>query len=127
MLLGWVLMLPDTSFNGNPSFTWMAQLMNEDSWAIVLFVIGTSRLIGLLVNGSMESVTPWIRVVGAICGFAVFSVIATSMLVSFFLLDAPPSTGLAIYIPAACTEIAAIYLAVIDARIYRDAKRSGFA
>ena len=123
MLLGWILMDPADSFSASTSFTWMAQMMNEESWAVALFVVGFCRLVGLIVNGSIEAVTPWIRVVGAIFGFSVFSIIATSMLVSKYYLGTPPSTGLAVYIPAACAEIAAMYLAVIDARVYRDGKR----
>ena len=98
-------------------------MMSEESWAVALFVVGFCRLVGLIVNGSMEAVTPWIRVVGAIFGFSVFSIIATSMLVSKYYLGAPPSTGLAVYIPAACAEVAAMYLAVIDAKVHRDGKR----
>lgn len=122
MLLGWILMDPADSFSASTSFLWMSQIMTEESWSITFFFVGFCRLIGLIVNGSMEAVTPWIRVVGAMFGFSVFSIIATSMLVSKYYLGAPPSTGLAVYIPAACAEIAAMYLAVIDARVYRDGK-----
>lgn len=124
MLLGWILMSPADSFSNSSSFYWMAQIMPEESWAITLFLIGFGRLVGLIVNGSMEAVTPWIRVAGAIFGFAVFSVIGISMLFSYFILGAPPSTGLAVYIPAAGAEIAAMYLATIDARVYQDGKRN---
>lgn len=123
MLLGYILMLPAESFTNSTSFLAMGSLMTEDSWGILLFIVGTARLIGLIVNGSMESVTPWIRTIGAIFGFACFAVITYSMVVAAVYVGAPPSTGIAMYLVASVMEVSAIYLAFIDAKVYQHGRR----
>ena len=123
MLLGWILMQPDDSFGASTSFIAMGELFNEDTWAVILLMIGIIRLIALIINGSMESVTPWFRAIGAVFGFSCFAVITYSMLASKFLLGAPYTTGLAMYPVAASCEVAAMYLAFMDARIYRNGRR----
>lgn len=123
MLLGYILIQPADSFSNSVSFTALAELMNENTWGVLLLFVGWSRIIGLIVNGSMESVTPWIRTIGAIFGFCCFAAITYSMLVAWLWLDAPPSTGIAMYLVASIMEVAAMYLAFVDARIYQNGRR----
>lgn len=124
MLLGWILLQPDNSFSSGYGFRAMAEVLSENTWGIVLFAVGVSRLIALIINGSMEAVTPWFRAVGATIGFTCFAIITYSMLVAKLFLEAPISTGLAMYLVAAACEVAAIYLAFADARIYQNGRRS---
>lgn len=123
MGLGYILAQPENTFTGNKSFVLLESWFPSETWALILGISGFFRLIGLIVNGSMESVTPWIRVTGAAVGFTYFALITASILLSHFYLGAPLSTGLAPYGMLACMELAAMYLAVIDARIYQNGKR----
>lgn len=124
ILLGWILVQPDESFANGHGFLALAELMTETSWSFWFLGVGIVRLAALFINGSMESVTPWFRAVGAIFGFMSFAAITYSMLVAKFILGAPISTGLAMYSVAATCEVAAIYLAFADARIYQNGRRS---
>lgn len=122
-LFGLILMDASNTFGTSNNFVWMASIMTEPEWAYSLFVIGVGRLIGLIINGSMESVTPWIRTFGALCGLFVFGMITTSMLYAAFAIGSPPAAGISMYSVAFCAEVAAIYCAVIDARIYENGRR----
>lgn len=124
LLLGWILAQPDPTFSNGPGFLALADLMGEESWAFWFLFVGATRLIALFINGSMESVTPWFRAFGAIFGFMSFAVITYSLLAAKFILGTPVSTGLAMYSVAATCEVAAIYLAFADARIYQNGRRS---
>lgn len=124
MTLGLILLHPADSFYNLPAFALMSEIAEEYTWGWILLTVGGSRLLGLLINGSMEAVTPWIRAVGAIFGFACFATIGFSMLTAWLLISAAPSTGIAMYVAAACAELAAMYLAFIDARIYQNGVRN---
>lgn len=119
---GFVLMHQGDSLN-SPGLAYFASLANESTWAIVLFIIGISRLFGLIVNGAMEYVTPWIRTVGALAGLYVFGLINTSLLYSVIALGNPASLGLAMCGCAFFGEIAAIVYAIMDARTYENGRR----
>lgn len=124
MVLGIILLHPADSFGTLPAFVLMSEMFTEYTWGWILLVVGGSRLLGLIINGSMEAVTPWIRAAGAVCGFACFATIGFSMLTAWWFIGAAPSTGIAMYVVASCAEVAAIYLAFIDARIYRNGVRN---
>jgi len=123
-LLGWILLDSAPTFSTSGAFLAMATWGQEESWGWFLMMIGASGLIGLVINGSMESVTPWIRVGRAVLGCIAFSMIATSMFISWLVYGNPPSTGIAMYLPSASFEVAAIYTAIIDARVYRNGRRT---
>lgn len=123
IFLGLILVQPDQTFDGNPSFALLESWGSGWDWGMLLMLSGGLRLIGLIVNGSMESVTPWIRVAGAAVGFIYFALITASMVLAHLYLGAPLSTGIAPYGALALMEVAAMYLAVIDARIYQNGKR----
>lgn len=99
-------------------------IMTEDNWGGALLVAGVVRFFALLINGSMEAVTPWFRVCGAVIGFTFFALIFFSMLMSAIFAVTPYSTGLIAWGALAGQEVAAMYLAVIDARIYENGRRS---
>lgn len=124
MILGIILLHPADSFASLPAFALMSEIATESTWGWVLLIVGGSRLIGLIINGSMEAVTPWIRAVGAVFGFACFATIGFSMLAAWLFVSAAPPTGIAMYVVAACAETAAIYLAFVDARIYQNGVRN---
>lgn len=119
-LLGLILMQNGDSFGNSNSFLWMASLFTEPTWALILISVGVIRLLGLIINGSMESVTPWIRTAGALIGLTVFGMIVTSILYARFWLGAAWSTGLSPYGVGFCMEIAAIVCASADARMYKN-------
>lgn len=119
-ILGIVLMQNGDSFGQGQAFLWMSTMLTEATWALILTAVGLIRIVGLIVNGSMESVTPWIRTIGAAFGLFVFGTIVTSILYAHYGLGAPWAPGLSPYGVAFCMEIAAIVCASADARIYRN-------
>lgn len=123
-LLGFILLHPEDTFSSSRVYDSMAAWMPELLWGWFLLFVGVGGLVGLVINGSMESVTPWIRVCRAIVGCIVFSMIAVSMLVAWLILGHPPPIGIAMFAPACGFELAAIYYAMKDARIYRNGRQS---
>lgn len=119
---GFVLMHQGDSLN-SPGMAYLNSLASEATWSIILFVIGISRLLGLIINGAMEYVTPWIRTIGALAGLYVFGIINTSLLYSIIALGNPASLGLAMCGCAFFGEIAAIVYAIMDARTYENGRR----
>lgn len=123
--LGWVYIQPGNSLTLSPSFKVMLDFMTEENWGGILLIAGIIRFIALFINGSMEAVTPWFRVAGAVMGFTLFfSILSSILLVSFLVPGIPTSPGIIMYGAAASQELAAMYLAVIDARIYENGRRN---
>lgn len=110
----------DTYDSYGYSFSSLAQ---ENTWGIVLFLIGSARVCGLIVNGARQDITPWIRAIGAFVGFFVFVSLSMSLVAPWIAGNAP-AVGLAMFIPASVAELAAIYYSVQDAKAYRDGRRT---
>lgn len=124
-ILGAVLLAQSDSFAEFPAYAMMAGFrLPEVFWGWLLLGLGVLRVIGLIINGSMKSVTPWIRVTGAFVGFACFAMITVSMIASVRLLGVVIPSGVEMYLVASCMEIAAIYFAFADARMYYDGSRN---
>lgn len=66
MLFGFILMQPGTS---------MWSVKNEDTWGLVIFLLGFIRLGSLVVNGLRRRVTSWLRAGSAIVSSMVFVLI----------------------------------------------------
>lgn len=118
---GLILLYSPNSFDLSPAYLWMRSIGPDHVWGPLLLILGLSRIIGLIINGSMERVTPWIRSICAMAGFATFSMISVSLYVSWLLFDSPLYAGLAMYIPCAVAELVAIYFSIRDTRIYQHA------
>lgn len=123
MFLGLVLFHPGDTFGTSPSFQLFRSIASEDHWAVFLFLLGVVRIGGLIVNGSRQEITPTIRALGAIVGFFVFFGFTFGFAASYFINDIAPTTGLAMYGPAAVAELAAIVYSMRDAKAYRDGKQ----
>lgn len=121
--LGLVLLHPGETFKLSNSYTAMEMWGSESQWALLLTLCGISGLVGLFANGSMESVTPWIRAIRALIGALVFSMIASGLLISWLVYGNPPSTGLPMYWGVVVAEMSSIYNAITDARVYRNGRR----
>lgn len=113
-----------TTLDNSPVFTWMSNLFEERIWTAIFLSVGLGRLIGLIVNGSMQSVTVWIRFTGAVAGFMCFFTIAMSMLYAYVILKTAPPISMGMYIPAVGAEIAAMYISIQDARMYQNERRA---
>lgn len=123
-LLGMILLAGQSTFSISPSYVAMAKWGTEFEWGAILFASGLFGLVGLVVNGGMEAVTPWIRVTRALLGAAVFSMIGVGLLVTWLAYGNPPSTGLAMYWMMAVAEVVSIHNAIADARIYQNGRRN---
>lgn len=119
---GFVLMHEGDSL-ASPGLAMLNSIANESTWAIFLFVVGIMRIIGLIINGAMEHVTPWIRAIGALAGLYVFGLVNTSLLYSVIALGNPASLGIAMCGCAFFGEIVAINYAIADARTYENGRR----
>lgn len=68
MMCGIVLLHPYETFD-LPSYILFKSVMPEIFWGVLITFIGASRLVGLLINGTMRRVTPWIRATSAAFAF----------------------------------------------------------
>ena len=109
-LWGGVLLLPQDTFSTSPAFNIVKLFVSETTLGAILLVLGIARLVGLFVNGHRGEVTPWVRLVSAICGFLIFTFISTA-----FALSGVISTWIAIYPVIAAVEFINVYRSAHDA------------
>jgi len=122
--LGIIFLMPHDTFDLSATYMAMREWGTETQWGTFLLLTGITGLIGLFINGSMESVTPWIRVIRAIIGAIAFSMISVSLLITWLVYGNPPSTGIAMYVPCTIAEFWAIYNSITDARTYHNGVRT---
>lgn len=60
----------------------LGNLENEAFWALALIVIGTARLVSLVVNGMRRKVTSWLRALSAIVSSMMFILISLGYIFS---------------------------------------------
>lgn len=113
-LFGLVLLLPTSTYDTSTVFGFIRRLLPEEVLGGVMLFFGALRLIGLLINGARQDITPWIRVVSASVGVLVFLLLSFS-----FALSGVLSTWIAIYPIIAMVEILNVYRASHDAGEYR--------
>ena len=90
-----VLFLTKTQAYSNPGFVVFAGWASEQTWGIILTVIGGLRLIALIVNGTFNNVAPWSVRVRALTSF--FSVFAWFCLCAGTFLSGNGQTGALTY------------------------------
>lgn len=109
MLFGCILLLPAQTFN-QPAFMAFTQLVpSEDFLGWVMLMIGCLRIIGLVINGARQKVTPQIRQFSAGVGCMIW----TGICYGFASSDVV-STWLAIYPLFAVGELVNIHRASRD-------------
>lgn len=106
---GATLLLPAETFEGDNWVVFRA-VMSESSWGWTMMLLGFARIVGLIINGALKNVTPWIRVGSAGCAFIVWVGIIVA-----FSLSGVISTWIAIYPVIAVVELVNIYRAAHDA------------
>lgn len=108
---GWgaVLLLPAQTFDQPTWAGFRAVFGSEWTLGAVMFLLGMTRIGGLVVNGARKRVTPWIRIVSAGGGLVLFIGITTG-----YALSGVISTWLAIYPIFALVELLNIYRAAHD-------------
>lgn len=109
ILFGAILLLPAQTFN-QPAFQAFNQLVpSEDFLGWLMLMIGCLRIVGLVINGSREKVTPQIRQFSAGVGCLIW----TGICYGFASSDVV-STWLAIYPLFAAGELVNIHRASRD-------------
>lgn len=109
MLFGCILLLPTQTFN-QPAFMAFTRLVpSEDFLGLVMLMIGCLRIIGLVINGARQKVTPQIRQFSAGVGCMIW----TGICYGFASSDVV-STWLAIYPLFAVGELVNIHRASRD-------------
>lgn len=109
ILFGCILLLPTQTFN-QPAFMAFTQLVpSEDFLGWVMLMIGCLRIIGLVINGARQKVTPQIRQFSAGVGCMIW----TGICYGFASSDVV-STWLAIYPLFAVGELVNIHRASRD-------------
>lgn len=106
---GVVLLLPSVTFEGK-AFAVTKDIVDENVLGVIMLIIGTVRLGGLIINGALINVTPWVRMIGAIAGFMVFTMISVSLAMSGVV-----STWIAAWPVAAFAELINVFRAAQDA------------
>lgn len=123
LLIGLIFLHPQDSFEQSRVFVAMAAWMPEVCWGYLLTGTGVLGLIGLFVNGSMESVTPWIRVGRAIMGVITFSMLSVGLIIAHEVYSYILAVMLGFALPMVAAEFGAIYYGIMDARIYQNGRR----
>ena len=117
IMFGIVLLFPTETFN-QPAFWSFRELVpSETSLGWFMLVIGCLRVVGLVINGAREKVTPQIRQFSAAVGCLLWSGITYGFASSDVL-----STWLAIYPLFAVGELVNIYRAARDQGKIRNGK-----
>lgn len=119
MLAGVVLLHEGDTFAFSDISNTFSKYATEDQWGLFLFGVGAIRLLGLIVNGARQDITPWIRAIGAVIGFFTFGFFNFACFSAWWA-TATPSLGLAIYGPSMVAEIASFYYSLRDAKAYKD-------
>jgi hypothetical protein len=123
LTIGLILLHPQDSFGDSKVFVAMAAWMPEYCWAYLLTGTGALGIVGLIVNGSMESVTPWIRVGRAMMGIITFSMLSVGLIIAYEVYDYVLAVMLGFSLPMVAAEFGAIYYGIMDARIYQNGRR----
>lgn len=117
ILFGYVLLLPAETFN-QPAFWSFRELVpSENSLGKFMLFVGVLRVVGLIINGSMQNVTPRIRQFSAGVGCLIWSGICYGFASSDVV-----STWLAIYPLFAVGELVNIHRAARDQGKIRNGK-----
>ena len=107
---GLVLLHPAETFNGS-NFGWFASSgVPEAVWGVVFLLVGSFRIIGLIINGRRATITSWMRFTSSSCGFFLFLITSIG-----FIASGVPSTSWAVYPLLAASEAVNIYFSMIDA------------
>lgn len=87
---------------------------------LVMTALGIARLVGLLINGVRERVTPWVRVSSAGVGFLIWI-----GMICAYAMSPLPGVWVAIYPVFASVEVVNVYRGARDAGRYRRAREAG--
>jgi hypothetical protein len=113
-LWGLVLIFPSDTYDTSTVFTFISHVVPEAVFGTFMMFFGVLRLLGLVINGARQDVTPWIRVVSAAVGFMIWGLVVFS-----FALSGVISTWLATYPIMVIVELANVSRAAHDAGEYR--------
>lgn len=94
---GWLLLGPDTVFNGNPAWAQMAAMMQEETWGWLAIGVGAFRLAALIINGTFAGTwygrwSPHVRAFASFLSCFLWFQIAFGLWAS-----GAATTGLAVY------------------------------
>lgn len=109
IMFGWVLLLPVETFNQPQFWAFRDLVPSEDCLGWSMLLIGCLRILGLVINGARERVTPQIRQLSAAIGCVIWSGISCG-----FASSDVASTWLAVYPLFAVGELINIHRAARD-------------
>ena len=111
LMWGIILLGPSDVYTSGHAFDVLARLISEESLGVIMFVLGSIRVLALIVNGSVPRLTPIVRIVGAFIGCFVWFCISVSFAESGVF-----STWIAAWPMAFIAEFANLYRGARDAR-----------
>lgn len=111
LLWGMMTLFSPNLFNTVPFFAPLLQLMSQTSWGILAVLIGTIRLIFLIINGAFRP-SAHIRAIGCIFG----TLLWINLLISALSLDALTPTT-AIFAMLLALDIVSLWFAAGDAKL----------
>lgn len=131
VMLWWgvVLLLPGETFASSPSFTGLAAIWSEVWWGLVCLIVGTVRLIALILNGTFAHTryghfSPHVRAAMAFASCFVWFQIVYGLFASMAI--TPPSTGTGTYLLILALDVVNFRRAMDDTGEAVAAKRHGF-
>lgn len=131
VLLNWalVLLLPGETFSTSPSFNGLARIWSEKAWGMVCLLMGTLRLIALILNGTFAHTryghfSPHVRAAMAFASCFVWFQIVYGMFGAWTTL--PLTTGPGTYLAILFLDAVNFRRAMDDTGEAVAAKRHGF-
>lgn len=114
MAFAFILTLPGDTLKISDSFNAFVQLgVEETMLAVPMAMVSSLRMAGLYINGRWRK-SPMLRMVGAIFGATIFSLLTISFIYPYVVLSIPASTAIGTYGVLCVADVFAAYRAGKD-------------
>ncbi|WP_309084143.1 hypothetical protein [Chelativorans sp.] len=116
-ILGWAAVLSGdgNTFANAPSFSELARMADEDTWAVICLVVGLLRLTALVINGTFRAFpySPHMRGLASFAACIFWGQVALGMMLAW-LNHGAAGTGMVIYLAAMAQDAWNLFRAWAD-------------
>lgn len=81
-IAGFVLLAPGSLFDNGAAYSFIRTVISEELLGVITIFAGALRLAGLIINGARRTITPWMRLGGAVLGAGIFTALSMGFLAS---------------------------------------------